>query len=195
MTVSVYISGVEKVRQRVGELAQRAGSSPPVRKGLSSAGAWISTNQKLRAPVRTPIQRKRIFNKLIAKGKSTGFAAFKAGTVQKKFRSATGQQIKPGLLRRSIGYRVRKRQGEWQVVIGANVGKKKVNPNFAPHRAFVGSGTRHRETRSGARRGFMPPNSYIIRGFMAASHGALERMELGVQQEMQQMLQAVGAST
>jgi hypothetical protein len=193
----IYISGVAQVRQKCAELAERAGTSPTIRKALSNAAAWISINQKMRAPIRAPIIQKRKYNKLIAKGKSDTFASFKSGVVQKKVRAATGKEIKPGLLRRSIGYRVQKKAGAWQVVVGANVGKKRKNPNNAPHAAFVGSGTKQRyafRPRGGVvgprkdNRGVMPPNSYIMRGFMAASSGAMERLETGVRQELNEVL-------
>lgn len=181
MTIGIDIIGTQELRKRMADLETLArNGSRLVRKGMSNAGRLIHQAQKVRAPVRQAKISIRKTRELIAKGRSLTAARKGASRVQKKFRK-TGEEIRPGLLKRSLGYRVRKKDGYWQVVIGANVGKKRDNPNFAPHSNLQG-GTKVRKTASGAKRGRTYPNLYIATGLHAASGQALKALEMGVKE-------------
>jgi hypothetical protein len=214
MRIGLDITATHQLRQRLAAIVDRNKyrPSPPVRKGMSNAGRLIARAQKERAPVRQGRVSIRKLKRNIAAGQSLVKARAGATTVVKKFRSigrvktSEGyvrpdgplRYIPPGLLKRSIGFRVRSKEGVWQIVTGANVGKKRKSPNFAPHRAFVGSGTVQRFSNGRLKgneygpkrvnRGRMPANPYIMAGLHASSSGALRAVEAGIQVEMNQAL-------
>lgn len=180
MNLSLDIIGTMQLRKRMVELESLAKGSRLIRKGMGNAGRLIHQAQKARAPVRQARISVRKTRELIAKGRSLTAARKGASRVQKKFRK-NGDEIKPGLLKRSLGYRIRKKDGLYQVVIGANVGKKRDNPNYAPHSVLQG-GTKVRKTKAGANRGRTYPNLYIKAGLHAASGAALKALEAGVKE-------------
>lgn len=184
MKARILIDGAQQLRERMSEMAELAKTDRFVRKGMSNAARIIARAQKNMAPVRKGRVQLRALDKRLKKGMAIGKATRLSSVPVVKTRKATGESIKPGLLKRSIGYRVKKVQGEYTVVIGANVGKKRKNPNNAPHAAFVGSGSKPRQTKSGANRGTMPANPYISVATNFAAAAALKALEAGVREEV-----------
>lgn len=195
MKLAIRVSGADLLRQRMTALSELAGSDRLVRKGMSDAARIVSRAQKNLAPVRKGRVQMRQLDKRLKKGMAIGKATRLSSVPVVKRRAKTGDIIKPGLLKRSIGFRVKKEKGtnSYSVVIGANVGKKRSNPNNAPHAAFVGSGTKQRyafRPKAGtigprkANRGIMPPNYYISNALRFAAPAALKALEAGVQAEI-----------
>jgi len=202
VNLKLDILGAAQLRERLKELGEAGNTGTLVRKGMSDAGRLIARAQKERAPVRQGRVSMRKLKRNIAAGQSLTKARSGATSIVKKFRAIAKvktengferpagprQYIPPGLLKRSIGYRVRKVKGVWQIVSGANVGKKRKDKNFAPHRAFVGSGTVQRYSNKfndkigpqRVNRGRMPANPYIMAGLNAAAGAALKALEAGV---------------
>lgn len=185
MKVQILIDGEQRLRERMIQLADKAKTDKFVRKGMSDAARLVARAQQNMAPVR-PVRVKKF--------RSIGKVKTAAGYVRP---DGPLRFIPPGLLKRSIGFRVKKEKGtggSYSVVIGANVGKKKKNPNNAPHAAFVGSGTvqRYSNGRQSARfhgptrvnRGIMPANPYISIATNFAAPAALKALEAGVQAEI-----------
>lgn len=185
MKVRIQLYGIPDLKGRVIALAELAKTDKVARKGMSNAARIVARYQKGAAPVRQNKNQKKF--KAIAK--------VVVGGVRMR---PIGPQLllPPGVLQRSIGYRVKKEKGtggEYSVVIGANVGKKKKSPNFAPHAAFVGSGTVERSVKSWrgmplhgeqANRGKMRPNPYIRRATALAVPAAMKAIEDGVHAEL-----------
>jgi hypothetical protein len=180
----ILIDGDKQLRAQMEELSELAYSDKLVRGGMSDAARIIARSQKNMAPVRkNPMQKKF---------RSIGKVKTDRGYVRP---DGPLRLIPPGLLKRSIGFRVKRDRasGTVSVVVGANVGKKKRNPNNAPHAAFVGSGTIQRfsnkfsKKRVGplrANRGIMPPNDYISVATNFAAPAAMKALEAGVRAEI-----------
>lgn len=193
MKARILIDGTQQLRERMIGLAEAAKTDRFVRKGMSNAARIVARAQKNMAPVRKGRVQVRKLNKLLQKGVSSSKALQRSSVAVAKFRAIpvdkkTGTRsigprrfIPPGLLKRSIGFRVKKERGtgEYSVVIGANVGKKRRNPNNAPHAAFVGSGTKPRKGR-----GTMPGNPYISVATNFAAPAAMKALEAGVHAEI-----------
>lgn len=125
-------------------------------------------------------------------GRIAAKAVRRGQSVIRKAIAAEAPRGSTGSLRRSIGSRFRKRRkrGELSAIVGINVGKR-VKPlatrtgktraaNSAPHGHLAALGTQERSTRSGAKRGRMPANNFVGRGFRrsAGSAAAVVRQTL-----------------
>jgi hypothetical protein len=175
----IRVNGVEELRRRVANVADCAISGAVTRRGLSEVGRIVTRQQKAMAPVR---------NKKSIKTRGKRLAAGVSGP--QKF-------IKPGLVKRSIGYRVVRGKGSLQgtlvVKMGMNVGKKRSNNNFAPHAAFVGVGTQQRYAfrprgnqigPNKANRGRMPQNRFIYNAMNVAAVSAMAALDKAVKEDM-----------
>lgn len=194
MKLQIRVSGVETLRQRIKNVGDCATVGALTRRGLTQVGQIVTRAQKNFAPVRKGRVRLRELDKRLKKGMAVGKATRLSSVQVTKFRKnpAEGQkrEIKPGLIKRSIGYRVVRRgsgsDAAWVVKMGMNVGKKRSNNNHAPHAAFVGkakAGT-PRKTKAGANRGIMPSNIFISNGMRFAAPAAIAALDKAVKQDM-----------
>ncbi|TXH56419.1 MAG: hypothetical protein E6Q97_06465 [Desulfurellales bacterium] len=198
MKFALKVNGVEELRRKVANVAECATAGTLTRRGLSAVGKIVTQSQKRMAPVRKPRVLRRKLRALQAKGVEIGKATKRASVVVKKFRRVEAdfigprQLIKPGLVKRSIGYRVLKKDNAFIVKMGMNVGKKRSNKNFAPHASFVGSGTDQRYSfrpKAGQigpnkiNRGRMPPNRFIYDATNIVAVQAMKILEQHVQED------------
>lgn len=207
--IQISTTGTKQLRSKMIEMADLAKTDKLVRKGMTDAARIVANAQKNMAPVRKGRVQLRKLNRALQKGATLSTATRRSSVAVSKFRAIPmvkvnkfekvrpdGPQrfILPGLLKRSIGFRVKKgKDGEFRVVIGANVGKKRSNKNNAPHAAFIGSGTKVRATKAGANRGAMPPNSYINTATNFAAGPAIQALERGVKAEIDAAVARVGS--
>lgn len=185
MRLSIRVSGVEELRRRVANVAECAVAGTLTRRGLSEVGRLVTRAQKNLAPVRKGRVRLRELDKRLKKGMAVGKATRLSSVAVTRVRKATGDVIKPGLIKRSIGYRVLKKDGFFVVKMGMNVGKKRSNSNYAPHSAFVGKAKagQPRKTKAGANRGIMPANLFIANGTRFAARAAIKALEKAVAED------------
>jgi hypothetical protein len=201
----IRVNGVEELRRRVANVADCAISGAVTRRGLSEVGRIVTRQQKAMAPVRKGRLVKRELHKRLARGMEIG-KAVKLSTVPvlktRGKRLAPGVSgpekfIKPGLVKRSIGYRVARGKGSLKgslvLKMGMNVGKKRSNNNFAPHAAFVGVGTQQRYAfrpkanqigPNKINRGIMPQNRFINDGMNVAAVSAMAALDKAVKEDM-----------
>lgn len=92
-------------------------------------------------------------------------------------------------LKKSIGAKSGRSKGNGEGVItakaGVNVGKKKksrttksgrvIKANYAPHGHLATLGTKARRTKSGANRGSVKANDFVMRGQKAGARAAIEK--------------------
>ncbi len=185
MKLAIRVSGVEVLRRKVANVAECAVSGSLTRRGLSQVGQLVTRAQKNMAPIRKGRVRLRELDKRLKKGMPIGKATRLSSVPVKKVRKSTGEAIKPGLIRRSIGYRVLKVDGSFVVKMGMNVGKKRSSSNFAPHAAFVGKEKdgQPRKTKAGANRGVMPRNLFIANGTRFAARVAINALDKAVKED------------
>lgn len=185
MKLAVRVSGVEVLRRKFANVAECAISGKLTRKGLTQAAQLITRAQKNLAPVRKGRVRLRELDKRLKKGMAVGKATRLSSVEVVKKRKATDERIKPGLIRRSIGYRILRRDGNFVVKMGMNVGKRRANSNFAPHSAFVGKAKagQDRKTKAGASRGRMPSNTFIANGTRFAAPAAIRALDKAVKED------------
>lgn len=189
MKLQIRVSGVEELRRRVANVAECAVAGTLTRRGLSEVGRLVTRAQKNLAPVRKGRVRLRALDKRLKKGMAVGKATRLSSVAVVRRRKATGEIIKPGLIKRSIGYRVVRRGSGpgavFQVKMGMNVGKKRSHSNFAPHSAFVGKERmgQPRKTKAGANRGQMPANLFIANGTRFAAAAAIKALERAVAED------------
>jgi hypothetical protein len=141
--------------------------------------------------------RLRELDRRLKKGMEVGKATRLSSVVIPKTRGArlkagvSGPQkfIRPGLVKRSIGYRVQRRQGYFLVKMGMNVGKKKVSDNFAPHAAILGASKRQPRYSNKFNgsvgphrmfRGIMPRNTFIANATRFAAPAAIKALDAAV---------------
>jgi hypothetical protein len=190
MKLQIRVSGVEVLRSRLRNVGECAITGALTRRGLTQVGQLVTRAQKNLAPVRKGRIRLRQLDKRLKKGMAIGKATRLSSVQVVRRRKKTGELIKPGLIKRSIGYRVVRRGSKadavWQVKMGMNVGKKRANNNFAPHAAFVGKATagQERKTKAGASRGQMPSNLFIPNGTRFAAAAAISALDKAVKEDM-----------
>jgi hypothetical protein len=185
MKLQVRVSGVEVLRQKVANVAECAVAGTLTRRGLTKVGQIVTRAQENMASVRKGRVRLRELDKRLKKGMPIGKATRLSSVQVVRRRKKTGEIIKPGLIRRSIGYRVLKVDGNFVVKMGMNVGKKRSSPNYAPHAAFVGkaSAGQPRKTKAGANRGIMPANLFIANGTRFAAPAAIAALDKAVKED------------
>lgn len=193
MRLQIRVSGADVLRQRIRNVGECASVGALTRRGLTQVGQLVTRAQKNLAPVRKGRIRLRQLDKRLKKGMAVGKATRLSSVQVTKFRKnpAEGQkrEIKPGLIKRSIGYRVVRRgsgaDAVFQVKMGMNVGKKRSNNNHAPHAAFVGkaSAGQPRKTKAGANRGIMPSNMFIPNGTRFAAAAAIAALDKAVKED------------
>jgi hypothetical protein len=203
MKLQIKATGVEELRRAVANVAECAVAGTLTRRGLSEVGRIVTRAQKNMAPVRKGRLSLRKLDKRLQKGieigKATRLSTTKAPSKMRKLGPdfiGPGREIKPGLIKRSIGYRVIRSKGmdaQFTVKMGMNVGKKRSNNNFAPHAAFVGSGTQQRYSNAAksaftgpqrVNRGRMPQNRFIADATLFASGAALAALDKAVKEDM-----------
>lgn len=177
----IRVNGVEELRRKMANVADCAISGAVTRRGLSEVGRIVTRQQKAMAPVRP---------KRIKKFRSIGL-------VDGVRPDGPLRYIPPGLVKRSIGYRVVRGKGSLKgsfvVKMGMNVGKKRRDKNFAPHAAFVGIGTKQRfsfRPKAGQigpnkiNRGVMPQNRFIYNATNVAAVSAMAALDKAVKEDM-----------
>lgn len=218
MIVEARTEGMDRLQKRFHALESSVRTSKVVRRGASQAVALIAKAQRNLAPVRRGRVSIRALNKAVRrkKGRVTpeglAKATKKATREHRKFRSiplvdgvrpdGPRTTIKPGQIRRSIGYRVTIRKEAVTAKAGMNVGKKKSNPSFAPHATIVGSmrhkprftkgRMKHRASAASrgkphfkkAYRGIMPDNTFVYDAFRMAAPSALRILNKSVREDM-----------
>lgn len=185
MKLAIRVSGVEVLRRKFANVAECAVSGSLTRRGMSEAARLVTRAQKNLAPVRKGRIQLRKLDARLKKGMAVGKATRLSSVPVVRRRKATGEIIKPGLIRRSIGYRILKVDGSFMVKMGMNVGKKRSNSNFAPHSAFVGKAKtgQPRQTKAGANRGVMPANLFIANGTRFAARAAIAALDRAVKED------------
>lgn len=192
MKLQIRVNGAEELRRKVANVAECAVAGTLTRRGLSEVGRIVTRAQKNMAPVRKGRVRLRALDKRLKKGMPIGKATRLSSVQVVRRRKKTGEIIKPGLIRRSIGYRVLNVDGIFVVKMGMNVGKKKSNNNFAPHAAFVGVGTKQRfsfRPKPGQvgpnkiNRGVMPKNPFIANATQFAAAAAIAALDKAVKED------------
>ena len=190
MKLAIRVSGVEVLRQRVRNAAECATSGALTRRGLGEVGRIVTRAQKNLAPVRKGRVRQRELDKRLKKGMAVGKATRLSSVAVNKFRAlpkgtiGPRRLIKPGLIKRSIGYRIIRGKDVLTLKMGMNVGKKRSHANYAPHRSFVGKGTKQRKTKPGANRGVMPRNFFIANAYQFAAASAIAALNKTVGEDM-----------
>lgn len=97
-------------------------------------------------------------------------------------------------LRKDIGKRLNKSGQSMEISgkVGPNVAKRKLNrdgskTNRAPHGHLNVLGTVARFTKRGARRGSMPQNDFVTRGFVKSQSSAASTMKSSLQADLRDM--------
>lgn len=204
MRLQIKANGVDELRRKVANVAECAVAGTLTRRGLSDVGRIVTRAQKNMAPVRKGriLQRKldKRLQKGMAVGKATRLSTVPINRVQKLDPDFIGppRLRKPGLIKRSIGYRVLKQSSgsdaTFVVKMGMNVGKKRSHQNYAPHRMLVAFGTKERFTngkltgkemgpKRGASRGRMPKNQFIHHATQFAAASAIAALDKAVKED------------
>lgn len=198
MKLSIRVSGDEELRRKMANVADCSVSGTLTRRGLTQVGQIVTRVQKRMAPVRKGRLQMRKMKGRIGRGMEIGKAIRLSKVPVQRVRKmpadfiGPGRQIKPGLIKRSIGYRVSRVQGSFVVKMGMNVGKRRSNNNFAPHSAIVGVGTKQRfsfNPRPGEvgpnkiNRGVMPQNRFIADATAVAAQSAIAALDKAVKED------------
>lgn len=202
MKLQIQVNGVEELRRKVANVAECAVAGTLTRRGLSDVGRIVTRAQKNMAPVRKGRVQLRKLDKRLKKGmaigKATRLSTTKPRVVLKEGEAGLPVERKPGLIKRSIGYRVLKQSkgsdATFVVKMGMNVGKKRGSPNYAPHRMLVAFGTKERFTngklsgnemgpKRGASRGVMPKNQFIHHATQFSAAAAIHALDKAVKED------------
>lgn len=131
--------------------------------------------------------------KLLERGirKASRKAVNKGLTVLRRGVAAEAPVGESGFLKKSIGRRMEKSRGEEHSgKVGPGVGKRRkdTGTNAAPHAHLVALGTTDRFTRRGARRGRMPANDFVGRGFRKTEAAAADKTTVSFAEALQKEL-------
>lgn len=198
MKVSVSIDGATQLQQRFADVAEAGLTGRLLRKGMSNTGRILTNAYKNSAPVRRGRVQVRKLNRLLQRGVSSSTALRRSSVQVVKVRRMNADfigprnQIKPGQLKRSIHFRIRKSQsGVFILRSGMNVGLKRNDHRRAPHAHLVGLGTKRRD-KSGPNRGIMPQNKFIATATNFAAAAAMNALDAGFNQEVVSVLKGRG---